>query len=297
MKTKLILASLAALVLASCTNNTYRVTGNAPEGVDYVYYTTNFFDEEPQIDSVAVADGKFVIEGDATTPAIVSAALDNNEQFWFISEPGTIVIDSLYLPSGTTQNDALASFFRSAQDVETYEEFEGVVEEFMKSHNNDLAGAFCLFMSAQSIGLSRTASLLDGCGDVVKDVLQKVYTPEQFEQAKVAANAAEQTAEGKMFTDFEVEYDGTVQRLSDYVGRGKYVLVDFWASWCGPCRGEIPTIIDLYRKYGGDRFTVLGVATLTYLPFCFFNYLSPLTSIVVAATGWKVKSGKWEGNK
>ena len=64
-----------------------------------------------------------------------------------------------------------------------------------------------------------------------------------------------------MFTDFEAEYDGKVQRLSDYVGKGKYVLVDFWASWCGPCRGEIPTIIELYNKYAGDKFEVLGVAT------------------------------------
>jgi thiol-disulfide isomerase/thioredoxin len=49
--------------------------------------------------------------------------------------------------------------------------------------------------------------------------------------------------------------------LSDYVGKGKYVLVDFWASWCGPCRGEIPTIIELYNKYAGEKFEVLGVAT------------------------------------
>ena len=64
-----------------------------------------------------------------------------------------------------------------------------------------------------------------------------------------------------MFTDFEAEYEGQVQKLSDYVGKGKYVLVDFWASWCGPCRREIPTIIELYDKYAGENFEVLGVAT------------------------------------
>ena len=61
--------------------------------------------------------------------------------------------------------------------------------------------------------------------------------------------------------EYEAEYEGQTQKLSDYVGKGKYVLVDFWASWCGPCRGEIPTIIDLYNKYAGDNFAVLGVAT------------------------------------
>ena len=62
------------------------------------------------------------------------------------------------------------------------------------------------------------------------------------------------------FVDFSATYKGTTQRLSDYVGKGKPVVADFWASWCGPCRREIPYLIDVYRKYG-DRVVVLGIAT------------------------------------
>ena len=76
-----------------------------------------------------------------------------------------------------------------------------------------------------------------------------------------AKKAEEASGEGNMFTDFECEYNGKVQKLSDYVGKGKYVLVDFWASWCGPCRAEIPNLIKVYEKYKGDKFEVLGVAT------------------------------------
>lgn len=69
------------------------------------------------------------------------------------------------------------------------------------------------------------------------------------------------TGAGAKMVDFTAEYEGKTTKLSDYVGKGKYVLVDFWASWCGPCRREIPNIIKVWEKYKGDKFEVLGVAT------------------------------------
>ena len=64
------------------------------------------------------------------------------------------------------------------------------------------------------------------------------------------------TVEGKMFTDFEV--DGV--KLSDYVGKGQYVLVDFWASWCPPCRAEMPNLRAVYDEFKGDQFDMLSIA-------------------------------------
>jgi NhaC family Na+:H+ antiporter len=51
----------------------------------------------------------------------------------------------------------------------------------------------------------------------------------------------------------------------------------------------VTSVLVPWNTCGLTQSTVLGVATLTYLPFCFFNYLSPVASVIVAATGWKIK--------
>ena len=73
--------------------------------------------------------------------------------------------------------------------------------------------------------------------------------------------AQEATAIGKMFTDFEIpQTDGSVVKLSDFVGKGKYILADFWASWCGPCKREIPNLKKTYAKFHGKDFDVISIA-------------------------------------
>jgi thiol-disulfide isomerase/thioredoxin len=75
-----------------------------------------------------------------------------------------------------------------------------------------------------------------------------------------ALSQKERTSPGKKYIDFEITYDGKTSKLSDYVKPGKYTIVDFWASWCGPCMRQAVVLKEIYAEYKDKGLEIVGVA-------------------------------------
>lgn len=166
--------------------------------------------------------------------------------------------------------DTLLSQAEKSAEFEKY--FDGFITKYVDANIEAVKANSDNFISALALG-----NLRGQIDDAQMDSLCNLLTPQMKEEKNVksmieAVSARINTAEGKPFIDFTVSSVVGMTRsippqpkyadvkFSDYVGKGKYILVDFWAPWCGPCKREIPNLKAVYDKYAGKDFDILSIA-------------------------------------
>ena len=242
---------------------------------------------------VATAFEAIIVDATYATPSMKYHLSDTTVHFAFIAEPGKSIkidLNQGVMLEGTTLNadyiafndankalngrikllsDSLTTLMDnntlSPEDAENifYAErdqlnaaFVEQMESMLPAHTNDLVGAIILnTYLAKCEDEERIDAMLDTMSDYV---LENPAVSRRI-QRRIQLKA---TAEGMPFTDFTVEYEeGTSISLSDYVGNGYYVLADFWASWCPPCRKSMPLLKEFYNEYHDLGLEILGLAT------------------------------------
>lgn len=132
------------------------------------------------------------------------------------------------------------------------EQTELIMTIVAENHDNELPATY-LSDAFYSLSYDQLKKALDPTA--------AYYDSPLLEKAKKYFSNLEKRAPGTAYKDMEMDdVEGKARKLGEWCGNGNYVLVDFWASWCGPCRMEMPNVVENYNKYHEKGFDVVGVS-------------------------------------
>ena len=295
MKASLASILFSVALLTSCHSNGYKISGSvsSSEGLadgDTLFVTKDLQTGIPS-DTLIIQDGKFEMSGetDSTALCMIYSAKRNEINAAFFMEPGTIDIQLTDQPGASrvggttcnkqwqTLNDSVMSIGKEINRIAEHiygnnlsqeEQQKGmeqidklnkrfaelVVKTAEKNIDNEF-GYFLLTYYPEELIDNNTRAKL------IKDLPEEMRQRTAIKQLEQAINAAAKTAEGATIKDFTQKTpDGTEISLMDEVKKHKVTVIDFWASWCGPCRQEMPFMMQMYDKHHSKGLGIIGIS-------------------------------------
>lgn len=283
--------------MASCSSNSYKISGTLEDEVSGTAYLRKIeMQGLEDVDSAEVLEGKFVFEGSVEHPELYLIYFEKEQiptAFFLENASISIIGKSTKLDDavvkGSKTNDIFTKFnkdvphqekvesmseeFFAAQqngDQATMEslmaDMQSIIEEqqtyfrdFVQSNNKNAVGAFLALNMAQALSFEELDSLTQ---ELESNLGEHPYVAQLklvMEPMKAQAAAEANLAIGQVAPNFTLtNIHGKEVSLESL--RGKYVLLDFWAGWCQPCRVENPNFVNAYKRFGGEDFEIFGVS-------------------------------------
>ncbi|RLD18690.1 MAG: hypothetical protein DRI69_09840 [Bacteroidetes bacterium] len=262
---------LVILMLIGCNQKKaeqpkgFSITGNIaniPDGTiyllkagDYLGYTFE------KVDSAKIINGRFNLQGSIDFPEMYYLTSKDNQSISFFNEnseiniEGDIANSKNVIISGSTTHTELMRIQEQIDSLQSDTDKSEYIKYFIAKNKKSFLNPYLVltyvFNLATYEELKAYYSLMDS------SLKQHRYT----KRIKNQLNILEAVQIGRIAPDFiEKDTVGNDVSLSSY--RGSYVLIDFWASWCGPCRKENPGMVELYNELKAKNmdFEIIGVA-------------------------------------